>query len=56
MTVSDPTPVDVETTLGLTVPQTAETGAAVDLTANVTPSNAQGTVQFKDNGNNIGSP
>lgn len=56
VTVSDPTPVDVETTLGLTVPQTAETGAAVDLTANVTPSNAQGTVQFKDNGNNIGSP
>ncbi|MGW9569146.1 Ig-like domain-containing protein [Prescottella equi] len=56
VTVSDPTPVDVETTLGLTVPQNAETGAVVDLTANVTPSNAQGTVQFKDNGINIGSP
>ncbi|WFR72787.1 Ig-like domain-containing protein [Prescottella defluvii] len=56
VTVSDPTPVDVTTTLGLTVPQNAETGTAVDLTANVTPSNAAGTVQFKDNGNNIGSP
>ncbi|MFC9519196.1 beta strand repeat-containing protein [Nocardiaceae bacterium NPDC056970] len=56
VTVSDPTPVDVETALGLTIPQNAETGTAVDLTANVTPSNAQGTVQFKDNGTNIGSP
>ncbi|WP_031940788.1 beta strand repeat-containing protein [Prescottella defluvii] len=56
ITVTDPTPVDVATTLGLTVPQTAETGASVDLTANVTPADAQGTVQFKDNGNNIGSP
>ncbi|MDH6680334.1 hypothetical protein M2284_004560, partial [Rhodococcus sp. LBL1] len=56
VTVSDPTPVDVTTTLGLTVPQNAETGAAVNLTAAVTPSNAAGTVQFKDNGNNIGTP
>ncbi|WP_241566233.1 beta strand repeat-containing protein [Prescottella agglutinans] len=56
VTVSDPTPVDVETTLGLAVPQNAETGTAVDLTANVTPSNAAGTVQFKDNGANIGTP
>ncbi|RDI16240.1 Ig-like domain-containing protein [Rhodococcus sp. AG1013] len=56
VTVSDPTPVDVATTLGLTVPQNAETGTAVDLTATVTPANAAGTVQFKDNGNNIGSP
>ncbi|WP_430335104.1 beta strand repeat-containing protein [Rhodococcus sp. ACT016] len=54
--VSDPAPTDVATTLGLTVPQNAETGTAVDLTANVTPANAQGTVQFKDNGTNIGSP
>ncbi|WP_433613799.1 beta strand repeat-containing protein [Prescottella agglutinans] len=56
VTVSDPTPVDVTTTLALTVPQNAETGTAVDLTANVTPSNAAGTVQFKDNGANIGTP
>ncbi|WP_258195556.1 Ig-like domain-containing protein [Rhodococcus sp. OK519] len=56
VTVSDPTPVDVATTLGLTVPQNAETGTAVDLTADVTPSNAQGTVQFKDGGDNIGTP
>ncbi|MCL2534174.1 MAG: Ig-like domain-containing protein, partial [Nocardiaceae bacterium] len=56
VTVSDPAPTDVATTLGLTVPQNAETGTPVDLTANVTPSNAAGTVQFKDNGNAIGSP
>lgn len=56
VTVSDPTPVDVETSLALTVPQNAETGTAVDLTANVTPSNAQGTVKFKDGGVDIGNP
>ncbi|RVW02140.1 Ig-like domain-containing protein [Rhodococcus xishaensis] len=49
-------PVDVETTLALTVPQDAETGTLVDLTANVTPSNAEGTVQFKDEGADIGGP
>ncbi|WP_305093393.1 Ig-like domain-containing protein [Prescottella sp. R16] len=56
VTVSDPIPVDVETTLGLTVPQDAETGTVVDLTATVTPSNAQGSVQFQDNGTDIGGP
>ncbi|RVW02250.1 Ig-like domain-containing protein [Rhodococcus spongiicola] len=47
---------DVQTTLALAVPQDAETGSLVDLTANVTPSNAQGTVQFKDGGADIGAP
>ncbi|MFC9519121.1 beta strand repeat-containing protein [Nocardiaceae bacterium NPDC056970] len=47
---------DQATTTALTVPPTAQTGTAVALTANVTPQNASGTVQFKDNGANIGSP
>ncbi|WP_430335106.1 beta strand repeat-containing protein [Rhodococcus sp. ACT016] len=53
VTVSDP---DVETSLSLTVPGSATTGASVDLTATVSPSNAVGTVQFRDNGSNIGAP
>ncbi|UXF67653.1 beta strand repeat-containing protein [Rhodococcus qingshengii] len=56
VTVSDPAPVDVETTTSLSVPATAVTGAAVDLTATVAPSNAVGSVQFKSNGAAIGSP
>ncbi|MFM9258426.1 beta strand repeat-containing protein [Rhodococcus sp. 5A-K4] len=56
VTVSDPAPVDVETTTSLSVPATATTGAAVDLTATVAPNNAVGTVQFKSNGTAIGSP
>ncbi|MBH5144126.1 Ig-like domain repeat protein [Rhodococcus erythropolis] len=56
VTVSDPAPVDVETTTSLSVPATAITGAAVDLTATVAPNNAVGTVQFKSNGTAIGSP
>ncbi|MGW6655427.1 Ig-like domain repeat protein, partial [Rhodococcus sp. NPDC055024] len=56
VTVSDPAPVDVETTTSLSVPATAVTGAAVDLTATVAPSNAVGSVQFKSNGTAIGSP
>ncbi|MBM4480471.1 hypothetical protein GS444_12105 [Rhodococcus hoagii] len=39
----------------MTVPQTAETNQQVTLTANLDPTNASGTVQFKDNGTNIGS-
>ncbi|WP_433608998.1 Ig-like domain repeat protein [Prescottella agglutinans] len=53
VTVTDP---DVSTTLAVTVPGTATTGSSVDLTATVSPSNAQGSVQFKDNGSNIGAP
>ncbi|MCS4257411.1 hypothetical protein M2405_005736, partial [Rhodococcus erythropolis] len=49
-------PVDVETTTSLSVPATAITGSAVDLTATVAPNNAVGTVQFKSNGAAIGSP
>ena len=56
LTVSDPAPVDVETTTSLSVPATAITGTAVDLTATVAPNNAVGTVQFKSNGTAIGSP
>ncbi len=56
VTVSDPAPVDVETTTSLSVPPTAVTGTAVDLTATVAPNNAVGTVQFKSNGTAIGSP
>jgi len=56
VTVSDPAPVDVETTTSLSVPATAMTGTAVDLTATVAPNTAVGTVQFKSNGVAIGSP
>ncbi|MER2206995.1 MAG: Ig-like domain-containing protein, partial [Rhodococcus sp. (in: high G+C Gram-positive bacteria)] len=56
VTVSDPAPVDVETTTSLSVPATAITGSAVDLTATVAPNNAVGTVQFKSNGVAIGTP
>ncbi|WP_430335113.1 beta strand repeat-containing protein [Rhodococcus sp. ACT016] len=53
VTVSAP---DVATTTTLTVPPTAETGQQVTLTANLDPTNASGTVQFQENGTNIGSP
>ena len=56
VTVSDPAPVDVETTTSLSVPATAVTGTAVDLTATVAPNTAVGTVQFKSNGTSIGTP
>ena len=56
VTVSDPAPVDVQTTTSLSVPATAVTGTAVDLTATVAPNNAVGSVQFKSNGAAIGSP
>ncbi|MFE3290742.1 Ig-like domain repeat protein [Rhodococcus sp. NPDC059234] len=46
----------VNTTTDLQVPATAKTGASVNLTANVGPANAVGTVQFKDGGANIGNP
>ncbi|RDI16232.1 Ig-like domain-containing protein [Rhodococcus sp. AG1013] len=53
---TNPPAADVETTTALTVQPTAQTGAAVALSVAVTPANASGTVQFKDNGNNIGNP
>ncbi|RDI16237.1 Ig-like domain-containing protein [Rhodococcus sp. AG1013] len=46
---------DAATTTALTVPSTAATGSAVQLTAAVSPADASGTVQFKDNGNAIGA-
>ncbi|MDH6282210.1 Ig-like domain-containing protein [Prescottella agglutinans] len=47
---------DVATSTALTVPTDAKTGASVQLTAAVTPANATGTVQFRDNGADIGAP
>ncbi|MFC9519125.1 Ig-like domain-containing protein [Nocardiaceae bacterium NPDC056970] len=46
---------DAATTTTLTVPDTAATGSAVQLTATVAPAGASGTVQFKDGGTNIGA-
>ncbi len=51
--VSDP---DVTTSLTVQAPATAVTGTSVDLTATVSPSNAQGTVQFEIDGVPVGSP
>ncbi|WP_345348082.1 Ig-like domain-containing protein, partial [Rhodococcus olei] len=56
VTVSDPAPADVATTVVAGAPATAKVGVAVDLSAVVTPSNASGTVQFKDGDANIGGP
>jgi len=56
VTVSDPAPVDQDTTTTLQAPGTATTGQAVNLTATVSPAAAGGTVQFKDSGTDIGSP
>ncbi|WP_430336033.1 Ig-like domain-containing protein [Rhodococcus sp. ACT016] len=46
----------VATSTALQAPETAKTGAQVELAATVTPANAVGKVQFKDGGANIGSP
>ncbi|MCJ0907316.1 Ig-like domain-containing protein [Rhodococcus sp. ARC_M6] len=46
----------VATTTTLTAPAAAKTGEQIDLSANVGPADAVGTVQFKDGDNNIGSP
>ncbi len=54
--VSAPVPQDVTTTTTLIVPPTAETGQQITLTANLDPSNAAGSVQFKDGATNIGGP
>ncbi|MGO4204228.1 Ig-like domain-containing protein [Rhodococcus sp. TAF43] len=47
---------DVPTTTTVTVPPSALTGTAVNLTAKVEPGVASGTVQFKDGDTNIGAP
>ncbi|AQA21907.1 hypothetical protein BTZ20_5475 [Rhodococcus sp. MTM3W5.2] len=46
----------VDTTTTLTVPATAKTGTAVDLSATIAPAPSGGTVQFKDGSTNIGGP
>ncbi|MBM9838228.1 Ig-like domain repeat protein [Rhodococcus hoagii] len=56
---ASPTQVEVGpvvTTAAVTVPATAEAGSTVPLQATVTPADAEGTVQFALNGNNIGGP
>jgi hypothetical protein len=47
---------ETATTTTLTVPATANVGAAVELKATVAPAAAGGTVQFKDGAANIGGP
>jgi hypothetical protein len=46
----------VQTTTSVTGPSTVQVGGNVTLNATVAPANAAGTVQFKDNGVNLGSP
>ncbi|WP_238841278.1 beta strand repeat-containing protein [Prescottella equi] len=53
VTVADP---DIATSLSVTVPASATTGESVSLSAQVTPSTALGSVQFKVNGSPVGSP
>ncbi|NKS36562.1 Ig-like domain repeat protein [Rhodococcus hoagii] len=52
VTVADP---DVETSLSVSAPGSATTGASVDLAATVSPSTAVGSVQFKVNGSPAGA-
>ncbi|WP_024796115.1 Ig-like domain-containing protein [Tomitella biformata] len=47
---------NIDTATALEIPATAEAGASVALKANVTPANAQGTVQFAVDGVNVGNP
>ncbi len=56
VTVSDPTPIDIDTTTTVTAPGTAIKGDAVTLSASVSPAPLGGTVQFKVDGSNVGSP
>lgn len=53
VTVSDP---DVVTSLELDAPASAQTGTPVALSATVTPPGAQGVVQFKIGGVEVGAP
>lgn len=53
LSVTQPT---VATTTTVSLPPVGTVGAAVPLTASVSPPDATGTIQFKDNGVNIGSP
>ncbi|WP_305093282.1 Ig-like domain-containing protein [Prescottella sp. R16] len=47
---------NVVTQTALSVPASAEAGANVTFEANVSPADAQGTVQFVVNGTNVGNP
>ena len=56
VTVSDPTPIDIDTTTTVTAPGTATAGDAVTLSASVSPAPLGGTVQFKVDGDAVGTP
>ncbi|MFC9791005.1 Ig-like domain repeat protein, partial [Rhodococcus sp. NPDC127528] len=56
ISVSDPAPVDVATSVVAAAPGSVKVGVAVDLSATVSPANASGTVQFKDGATNLGGP
>ncbi|MGH3933282.1 MAG: Ig-like domain repeat protein [Pseudonocardiaceae bacterium] len=49
-------PITTSTTLGVSPASPVTQGTAVTLTATVTPASATGTVQFTDNGANLGAP
>ncbi|CAM3140047.1 Ig-like domain-containing protein [Prescottella defluvii] len=56
VTVSEPMPDAVATTTVVDAPATAEVGAAVTISASVSPVPRDGTVQFRDGATNLGSP
>lgn len=47
---------DIDTATALVVPATAEAGENINLKASITPSSAQGAVQFAIDGVNVGNP
>lgn len=56
VTVSEPMPDAVATVTTLTAPGAAEVGNPVTLSATVSPTPVDGTVQFRDGATNLGSP
>ena len=53
---TDPTPVTTTTSLGAAPASPQPQGTSVTFTATVSPTNATGSVQFKDGAGNLGSP
>jgi Bacterial Ig-like domain (group 3) len=56
LTVLPPQATPTTTTLSVSPPSPQQFGTNETLTATISPSAAPGSVQFEDNGNNIGSP
>lgn len=56
VTVSEPMPDAAATTTVVTAPATAEVGTPVTLSATVSPTPVDGTVQFRDGATDLGSP